>query len=39
MKPISKKAKKAARKLFPKKPHTTRPFSSEDYKSLPNASS
>ena len=37
MKPITKKAKKAARKLFAKKPHSTKPFSSEDYKRLPSA--
>ena len=35
MKPTTKKAKKAARKLFAKKHHSTRPFSSEDYKNLP----
>jgi hypothetical protein len=31
----SKKAKKAAKRLFPRQPHTTRPFTSEDYKRLP----
>ena len=35
MKPITKKAKKAAKRLFPRKPHNTRPFTSEDYKALP----
>jgi len=35
MKPVTHKAKKAAKKLFKKLPHTTRPFSSEDYKNLP----
>ena len=37
MKPTTKKAKKATRKLFAKKPHSTRPFTSEDYKNLPKA--
>ena len=32
---LSNKQKRAARKLFAKKPHTTRPFSSEDFKALP----
>ncbi len=35
MKPVTKKAKKAARKLFAKKPHQTRAFTSNDYKALP----
>jgi hypothetical protein len=32
---LTKLARKAARKLFPKKPNTTRPFTSADYKNLP----
>lgn len=32
---LSKKAKRAAKKLFKALPNTTRPFSSEDYKALP----
>jgi len=32
---LSHKAKKAAKKLYPRKPHTTRPFSSIDYAALP----
>lgn len=36
MKATSKRTRKAARKLFKKLPHTTRPFSSEDYQSLPS---
>ena len=32
---LSKKAKRAAKRLFKKLPHSTRPFSSEDYKALP----
>jgi hypothetical protein len=32
---LSHKQKKAAKRLFKRQPHTTRPFSSEDYKSLP----
>ena len=35
MKPTTKKAKKAAKRLFKRQPHSTRPFSSEDYKNLP----
>jgi hypothetical protein len=35
MKPISKKAKKAARKLFKKLPNSTRAFTSADYANLP----
>lgn len=35
MKPTTKKAKKAARKLFAKKPHSTRAFTSADYAALP----
>jgi len=31
----SKKAKKAAKRLFPKKPHQTRAFTSADYTNLP----
>ena len=34
-KAISKKQRRAAKKLFPRTPHTTRPFTSEDYKALP----
>jgi hypothetical protein len=37
MKPTTKKAKKAARKLFKKLPNTTRPFTSRDYQELPRA--
>ena len=37
MKPTTKKAKRAAKRLFKKLPRNTRPFSSEDYKNLPNA--
>jgi hypothetical protein len=35
VKPITKKAKKAARKLFAKPKHSTRAFSSADYAALP----
>jgi hypothetical protein len=35
MKPISKKAKRAAKKLFKKQPHQTRAFTSADYAALP----
>jgi hypothetical protein len=35
-KATSKKARKAARKAFPKQPHSTRPFSAKDYEALPN---
>jgi hypothetical protein len=35
---LTHKAKRAAKRLFKRKPHVTRPFSSEDYKNLPNAS-
>jgi hypothetical protein len=35
MKPITKKAKKAAKKLFKKLPNSTRAFSSTDYTNLP----
>lgn len=35
-KPVSKSARKAARKLFPKQPHSTRAFSKADYDALPN---
>jgi len=29
------KQRRAAKKLFPKKPHSTRPFTPEDYEALP----
>ena len=35
MKPTTKKAKRTAKRLFPRKPHSTRPFSSSDYAALP----
>ena len=35
MKPITKKAKRAAKKSFKKQPHQTRPFSQADYDALP----
>lgn len=35
MKPTTKKTKRAAKKLFAKKPHNTRPFSMADYDALP----
>ena len=31
----SKKQRRNAKKLFPKLPHDTRPFTSEDYAALP----
>lgn len=34
---LSKKAKKAAKKLFKKLPNSTRAFSSRDYQELPRA--
>jgi hypothetical protein len=34
-KATTKRAKRAAKKFFPKLPNTTRPFNSEDYKALP----
>jgi hypothetical protein len=34
-KAITKKAKRAAKKLFASKPHSTRAFTSEDYLALP----
>lgn len=34
-KATSKKQRKQAKKLFAKKPHNTRPFTTEDYKALP----
>ena len=37
MKPTTKKAKKAAKRLFKRQPHSTRPFSSRDYAALPKA--
>jgi len=37
MKPITKKAKKAAKKLFAKLPNSTRPFTSVDYVNLPKS--
>jgi len=36
-KSTSKRACRAARKLFPKAKHNTRPFTSEDYKALPKS--
>jgi hypothetical protein len=35
MKATSKKQRKAAKKLFKKLPHNTRPFSKTDYDNLP----
>lgn len=35
MKPLTKKAKRAAKKLFTKLPNTTRPFTSADFAALP----
>jgi hypothetical protein len=35
-KATSKRTRKQAKKLFAKLPHSTRPFSSEDYKALPS---
>ena len=35
-KATSKRTRKAARKAFPKQPHSTRPFSKADYDALPN---
>jgi hypothetical protein len=35
MKPVTKKAKKAAKRLVKKLPNTTRPFTSLDYSNLP----
>lgn len=32
---LSHKAKKAAKRLFKKQPHSTRPFTSADYIALP----
>lgn len=32
---LSNKAKRAAKKLFTKQPHSTRPFNSADYAALP----
>jgi hypothetical protein len=32
---LSKKARKAAKRLFKKQPHSTRPFEAKDYKALP----
>ena len=34
-KATSKRARRAAKKLFKKLPHTTRPFTTADYNSLP----
>lgn len=34
-KATSKKARRAARKLFPKVKHATRPFTNDDYTALP----
>ena len=34
-KAITKRAKRAAKKFFPKLPNTTRPFNSTDYAELP----
>jgi hypothetical protein len=36
MKMTSKSKRKAAKKSFPAKPHTTRPFTSADYAALPS---
>ena len=33
---LSNKQRKQAKKFFAKKPHSTRPFTSEDYANLPN---
>jgi hypothetical protein len=35
-KATSKRTRKLAKKGFAKLPHSTRPFTSEDYKALPN---
>lgn len=35
MKPITKKAKRAAKRLFKKLPHSTRAITSADYAALP----
>ena len=35
MKPVTKKAKRAAKRLVKKLPHTTRAFTSLDYVALP----
>lgn len=32
---LTKRARRAAKKLFAKQPQPTRPFTSEDYKALP----
>jgi len=37
MKPTTHKQKKAAKKLFPKKPHNIRPFTMADYDALPKS--
>jgi hypothetical protein len=29
------RTRKAAKRLFPRKPHSTRPFTSDDYQALP----
>ena len=34
---LTKRARKAARKLFAKKPHSTHTFTYEDYKALPKS--
>lgn len=34
-KALTKKAKRAAKKLFNKQPHNTRPFEQKDYDALP----
>jgi len=36
---LSKKQKRAAKRLFPRKPHTTRAFTSADYAALPKGES
>jgi hypothetical protein len=36
-KAITKKAKRAAKRLFARKPHSTRAFTSKDYQELSNA--
>jgi hypothetical protein len=32
---LNHKQLRAAKRAFPRKPHTTRPFTSDDYKALP----
>lgn len=33
--PLTKRARKAAKRLFPRKPHNTRAFTATDYAALP----